>query len=225
VRVLYPAASSVQEISITSTHSFFSALNLRTGFTERHQRAAERSVLPAESRVTLTVPREKSLTAWLLLLVLLGVPMWVSGMQIFVKTATGKTITLEVEPSDFIEDVKQKIQDKEGYSPGRQSLFRADVELLNGRTLADYNIQKESTLQLEQVILLISSMAVSNQVAEVSINGLLKDKTNHFERSSNLATWTNLLTFVAASSKTIWSISPSPPQKHSIAYVRSSSFT
>ena len=128
--------------------------------------------------------------------------MWVSGMQIFVKTATGKTITLEVEPSDFIEDVKQKIQDKEGYSPGRQSLFRADVELLNGRTLADYNIQNASTLQLALVTLLINSMAVSNNVPEVAISGLLQDKTNHFERSSNLATWTNLLTFVAASSTT-----------------------
>lgn len=125
--------------------------------------------------------------------------MWVSGMQIFVKTATGKTITLEVEPSDFIEDVKQKIQDKEGYSPGKKSLFRADVDLLNGRTLADYNIQNASTLQLALVTLLINSMAVSNQVAEVSINGLLQDKTNHFERSSNLATWTNLLTFVTTS--------------------------
>jgi large subunit ribosomal protein L40e len=123
-------------------------------------------------------------------------------MQIFVKTATGKTITLEVEPSDFIEDVKQKIQDNEGYPPGRQSLFRADVELLNGRTLADYNIQKESTLQLVLVTMLINSIDVSNQFAEVSINGLLQDKTNHFERSSILATWTNLLTFVAASSTT-----------------------
>jgi len=145
---------------------------------------------------------EKNLTAWLLSLVLLGFPLWASGMQIFVKTATGKTITLEVEPSDFIEDVKQKIQDKEGYPPERLRLLFGSVELQNGRTLADYNIQNESTLQATLITLLINSIALSNQFAEVSINGLLPDKTNHFERSSNLATWTNLLTFVASSTTT-----------------------
>ena len=137
--------------------------------------------------------------AWVLSLVLIGVPTLVSAMQIFVKTATGKTITLEVEPSDFIEDVKQKIQDKEGYPPDRLRLLFGSVELLNGRTLADYNIQNASTLQLALITLLINSMAVSNHVAEVTISGLLQDKTNHFERSSNLATWTNLLTFVTTS--------------------------
>ena len=134
---------------------------------------------------------------FLSLFLLAAMSVQASAMQIFVKTQTGKTITIEVEPTDSIEATKQRIFEKEGILPENQLLIFNGEQLDEGKTLSDYNIQKESTLRLEV-------QQTGTQVREFTVTGVYQAGTAADEKISVDIVWDAMDFTYTAPSQGTW---------------------